>query len=81
KYYADGMRFMKTNGNTKTQVNYNLNGEVISQEKIVSGVFMEQANFVREDRILVKKDKKASKYYSGEVYDAETGLYYLRARL
>ncbi|MNO31387.1 tRNA3(Ser)-specific nuclease WapA precursor [compost metagenome] len=125
KYYADGLRFMKTNGNTQTQVNYNLKGEVISQEKIVSGVFVEQANFVRGDRVLVKKDKKASKdyyylynghgdvvqivdtsgavinnytydewgnitsqvegtsnsfKYTGEVYDAESGLYYLRAR-
>ncbi|KWX77768.1 hypothetical protein AML91_07025 [Paenibacillus jilunlii] len=127
KYYADGMRFMKTNGNTQTQVNYNLNGEVISQEKIVSGVFVEQANFVRGDRVLVKKDKKNNSVtdyyylynghgdvvqivdtsgavinnytydewgnitsqeegtsnsfkYTGEVYDAETGLYYLRAR-
>ncbi|QQZ58890.1 RHS repeat-associated core domain-containing protein [Paenibacillus sonchi] len=116
---------MKTNGNTQTQVNYNLNGEVISQEKIVSGVFVEQANFVRGDRVLVKKDKKFSKdyyylynghgdvvqnvdtsgavinsytydewgnitsqvegtsnsfKYSGEVYDPETGPYYLRAR-
>ncbi|KWX80493.1 hypothetical protein AMQ84_03375 [Paenibacillus riograndensis] len=125
KYYADGLRFMKTNGSTQTQVNYNLNGEVISQEKIVSGVFVDQANFVRGDRVLVKKDKKASKdyyylynghgdvvqivdtngavinnytydewgnitsevegtsnsfKYSGEVYDPEIGLYYLRAR-
>ncbi|WP_249899447.1 RHS repeat-associated core domain-containing protein [Paenibacillus sp. PK3_47] len=125
KYYADGMRFMKTNGNTQTQVNYNFQGQVISEEKIVNGVFVEQANFVRGDRVLVKKDKKASKdyyylynghgdvvqivntsgavvnnytydewgnitsqvegtsnsfKYTGEVYDAETGLYYLRAR-
>ncbi|UQZ32242.1 hypothetical protein C2I18_00985 [Paenibacillus sp. PK3_47] len=125
KYYADGMRFMKTNGNTQTQVNYNFQGQVISEEKIVNGVFVEQANFVRGDRILVKKDKKAAKdyyylynghgdvvqivntsgavvnnytydewgnitsqvegtsnsfKYTGEVYDAETGLYYLRAR-
>ncbi|KWX81034.1 hypothetical protein AMQ84_01365 [Paenibacillus riograndensis] len=127
KYYADGLRFMKTNGSTQTQVNYNLNGEVISQEKIVSGVFVEQANFVRGDRVLVKKDKKNNSVtdyyylynghgdvvqivdtsgavinnytydewgnitsqvegtsnsfkYTGEVYDPETGLYYLRAR-
>ncbi|OKP89736.1 hypothetical protein A3848_13160 [Paenibacillus sp. P32E] len=125
KYYADGMRYLKTNGNTQTQVNYNFQGQVISEEKIVSGVYTEQANFVRGDRVLVKKDKKASKdyyylynghgdvvqmvdtsgavvnnytydewgnitsqlegtsnsfKYTGEVYDAETGLYYLRAR-
>ncbi|WP_438498605.1 RHS repeat-associated core domain-containing protein, partial [Paenibacillus sp. IHBB 3054] len=125
QYYADGMRYLKTNGNTQTQVNYNFQGQVISEEKIVSGVFVEQANFVRGDRVLVKKDKKASKdyyylynghgdvvqivntngevvnnytydewgniisqvegtsnsfKYTGEVYDTETGLYYLRAR-
>ncbi|WP_228745459.1 RHS repeat-associated core domain-containing protein, partial [Paenibacillus sp. S150] len=125
QYYADGMRFMKTSGSTQTQVNYDFQGQVISEEKIVGGVFTEQANFVRGDRVLVKKDKKASKdyyylynghgdvvqivntggavvnnytydewgnitsqvegisnsfKYTGEVYDAETGLYYLRAR-
>lgn len=125
QYYADGMRFMKTIGNTQTQVNYNFQGQVISEEKIVNGDFVEQANFVRGDRVLVKKDKKAAKdyyylynghgdvvqivdtngtvvnnytygewgnitsqdektsnsfKYTGEVYDEETGLYYLRAR-
>lgn len=125
QYYADGMRYLKTNGNTQTQVNYDFQGQVISEEKAVNGVFVEQANFVRGDRVLVKKDKKASKdyyylynghgdvvqivntsggvvnnytydewgnitsqvegisnsfKYAGEVYDAETGLYYLRAR-
>ncbi|MEK4516727.1 RHS repeat-associated core domain-containing protein [Paenibacillus sp. FSL H8-0122] len=125
KYYADGMRSMKTKGNTQTQVNYNFQGQVISEEKIVNGTFVEQANFVRGDRVLVKKDKKAAKdyyylynghgdvvqivdtngtvvnnytydewgnitsqdektsnsfKYTGEVYDEETGLYYLRAR-
>ncbi len=63
QYYADGLRFMKTNGNTQTQVNYNFQGEVISEEKIVSGEFVEQANFVRGDRILVKKDRKKTKDY------------------
>lgn len=57
------MRFMKTNVNTQTQVNYNFQGEVISEEKIVSGEFVEQANFVRGDRVLVKKDKKKTKDY------------------
>ncbi|QQZ60787.1 hypothetical protein JI735_30765 [Paenibacillus sonchi] len=33
KYYADGLRFIKTNGHTQTKVNYNLNGEVISQRE------------------------------------------------
>ncbi len=63
QYYADGLRYMKTNGNTQTQVNYNLNGQVLSEEKIVGGVYVEQASFVRGDRVLVKKDKKASKDY------------------
>ncbi|NOU78471.1 RHS repeat protein [Paenibacillus sp. LMG 31459] len=63
KYYADSLRSIKTKGNTETQVNYNFQGQVISEEKIVSGVFVEQANFVRGDRVLVKKDKKASKDY------------------
>ncbi|WP_218618664.1 hypothetical protein [Paenibacillus sp. P3E] len=63
KYYADGMRYLKTNGNTQTQVNYNFQGQVISEEKIVGSVYTEQANFVRGDRVLVKKDKKASKDY------------------
>ncbi|WP_246553681.1 RHS repeat domain-containing protein [Paenibacillus tritici] len=125
KYYADGMRSMKTKGNTQTQVNYDFQGQVISEEKIVNGDYVEQANFVRGDRVLVKKDKKAAKdyyylynghgdvvqivdtngkvvnnytydewgnitsqkeeisnsfKYTGEVYDEETGLYYLRAR-
>lgn len=129
QYYADGMRFMKTKGNTETQVNYNLKGQVISEEKLVSGKYVERANYVRGDRVLVKKDKNVqtnavkdyyylynghgdvvqivdtsgvivnyynydewgnitnqvegtsnSFKYTGEVYDAETGLYYLRAR-
>ncbi len=54
---------MKTNGNTQTQVNYKFQGQVISEEKIVNGQFVEQANFVRGDRVLVKKDKKAAKDY------------------
>ncbi|MEK4852832.1 RHS repeat-associated core domain-containing protein [Paenibacillus sp. FSL H7-0756] len=125
KYYANGMRSMKTKGNIQTQVNYDFQGQVISEEKLVNGTFVEQANFVRGDRVLVKKDKKAAKdyyylynghgdvvqivdtngtvvnnyaydewgnitsqdektsnpfKYTGEVYDQETGLYYLRAR-
>ncbi|MEK4046824.1 RHS repeat-associated core domain-containing protein [Paenibacillus sp. FSL H8-0048] len=125
QYYADGMRSIKTKDNTQTQVNYNFQGQVISEEKIVNGQFVEQANFVRGDRVLVKKDKKSTKdyyylynghgdvvqivdtsgtvmnnyaydewgnitsqvektsnsfKYTGEVYDEETGLYYLRAR-
>lgn len=125
KYYADGLRFMKTNGNTQTQVDYNFQGQVITEGKLVNGVLVEQSNFVRGDRVLVKKDKKTAQdyyylynghgdvvqivntsgvvvnnynydewgnitgqvegvsnsfKYTGEVYDAETGLYYLRAR-
>ncbi|MBP2115936.1 polymorphic toxin-type HINT domain-containing protein [Paenibacillus silagei] len=125
KYYADGLRFTKTNGSTQTQVDYNFQGQVITEGKLVNGVLVEQANFVRGDRVLVKKDKKTvqdyyylynghgdvvqivntsgvvvnnynydewgnitgqvegvsnSFKYTGEVHDAETGLYYLRAR-
>ncbi|ASA20281.1 hypothetical protein B9T62_05390 [Paenibacillus donghaensis] len=120
-YYADGLRFKKVTGNSQTQYNYNLNGEVITEEKN-SG---QKANYVRGDRVLVKKDKTAGKdyyylynghgdvvqivdtsgkpvntysydvwgnitnqtegisnpfKYTGEIYDEETGLYYLRAR-
>ena len=48
---------MKTKGNTQTQVNYSCQGQVISEEKLVNGTFVEQANYVRGDRVLVKKDK------------------------
>ncbi|MEK4852826.1 RHS repeat-associated core domain-containing protein [Paenibacillus sp. FSL H7-0756] len=129
QYYADGMRSMKTKGNIQTQVNYNFQGQIISEEKLVNGDFVERANYVRGDRVLVKKDKNVndntvkdyyylynghgdvvqivdttgkvvnnyvydewgnitsqdektsnSFKYTGEVYDEETGLYYLRAR-
>ncbi|WP_019909770.1 RHS repeat-associated core domain-containing protein [Paenibacillus sp. HW567] len=63
EYYADGLRYAKTTGNSKTQVNYNLNGQVIAEEKVTNGSFVEQASFVRGDRVLVKKDKKASADY------------------
>ncbi|WP_238654562.1 RHS repeat domain-containing protein [Paenibacillus piscarius] len=123
-YYADGLRFKKINGNNETQYNYNFNAEVISEEKNNG----QQANYVRGDRVLVKKEKKDNHYlkdyyylynghgdviqivdtsgtivnsysydewgnisnqierisnpfkYTGEVYDEETGYYYLRAR-
>uniref|UniRef100_UPI001FCB7F33 RHS repeat-associated core domain-containing protein n=1 Tax=Paenibacillus camerounensis TaxID=1243663 RepID=UPI001FCB7F33 len=106
-------------------VNYNLNGQVISEEKLNGTTVVERASYVRGDRLLAKKDKIANKdyyylynghgdvvqivdssgtvknYYSydawgtitsqkeeisnsfkyaGETFDAETGLYYLRAR-
>ncbi|AKG34398.1 RHS repeat-associated core domain-containing protein [Paenibacillus durus] len=125
QYYADGLRYLKSTGNTHTQVNYDFNGQVITEEKLNGGSIVEQSTFVRGDRVLVKKDKTAGKdyyylynghgdvvqivdtsgnpvnsyaydawgnitsqtegtsnsfKYAGEVYDAETGLYYLRAR-
>ncbi|WP_245863939.1 RHS repeat domain-containing protein [Paenibacillus donghaensis] len=120
-YYADGLRFKKSTSGVQTQYNYNFNGEVITEEKSNG----QKANYVRGDRVLVKKDKIASKdyyylynghgdvvqivdtsgkpvnsyaydvwgnitsqtegisnpfKYTGEIYDEETGLYYLRAR-
>ncbi|MCE3202638.1 RHS repeat domain-containing protein [Paenibacillus sonchi] len=123
-YYADGLRFKKINGGSETQYNYNFNAEVITEEKN-SG---QKANYVRGDRVLVKKEKTDGKdfkdyyylynghgdvtqivdtsgkivnsytydewgnilnqteeisnpfKYTGEMYDEETGLYYLRAR-
>ncbi|WP_405116038.1 RHS repeat-associated core domain-containing protein [Paenibacillus sp. FSL K6-1217] len=123
-YYADGLRYKKVNGNNETQYNYNFNTEVITEEKNNG----EQANYVRGDRVLVKKEKKDNNYlkdyyylynghgdviqivdtsgtivnsysydewgnisnqferisnpfkYTGEIYDEETGYYYLRAR-
>ncbi|GGG05912.1 hypothetical protein GCM10010912_58210 [Paenibacillus albidus] len=120
-YYADGLRFKKSTSGVQTQYNYNFNGEVITEEKSNG----QKANYVRGDRVLVKKDKGTSKdyyylynghgdvvqivdtsgnivnnyaydewgnitsqtegisnpfKYTGEIYDEETGLYYLRAR-
>jgi RHS repeat-associated protein len=125
EYYASGLRFLKSTGNSHTQVNYDFNGQVITEEKLNGSSIIQKANFVRGDRVLVKKDKTASKdyyylynghgdvvqivdtsgnlvnnysydewgnitsqtegtsnpfKYTGEIYDEETGLYYLRAR-
>lgn len=125
KYYADGLRYLKSTGTTSTQVNYDFNGQVITEEKLNGGSIVQQSNYVRGDRLLVKKDKTAAKdyyylynghgdvvqivdtsgnvinsysydvwgnitsqtegisnsfKYAGEMYDSETGLYYLRAR-
>ncbi|OME00569.1 hypothetical protein BSK54_15920 [Paenibacillus odorifer] len=112
-------------GSTHTQVNYDFNGQVITEEKLNGNNIVQKSTYVRGDRVLVKKDKTASKdyyylynghgdvvqmvdtsgaivnsyaydvwgnitsqkeetpnpfKYTGEVYDEETGLYYLRAR-
>ncbi|MNB80321.1 tRNA(Glu)-specific nuclease WapA precursor [compost metagenome] len=125
KYYADGLRYLKNAGTISTQVNYDFNGQVITEEKLSGGYIVQQSNYVRGDRLLVKKDKKAAKdyyylynghgdvvqivdtsgklvnsysydawgnltsqtvgtfnsfMYAGEMYDSETGFYYLRAR-
>ncbi|OMD59080.1 hypothetical protein BSK48_30320 [Paenibacillus odorifer] len=125
EYYGDGLRAIKSKGSTHTQVNYDLNGQVITEEKLNGNNIVQKSTYVRGDRVLVKKDKTASKdyyylynghgdvvqmvdtsgavvnsyaydvwgnitsqkeetpnpfKYTGEVYDEETGLYYLRAR-
>ncbi|WP_456094014.1 polymorphic toxin-type HINT domain-containing protein [Paenibacillus sinensis] len=125
QYYADGLRYLKSTGNSHTQVNYDFNGQVITEEKLNGSSVVQQSTYVRGDRLLVKKDKTAGKdyyylynghgdvvqivdtsgnvvnsysydvwgnitsqtegvsnsfKYAGEMYDAETGLYYLRAR-
>ncbi|WP_438498618.1 RHS repeat-associated core domain-containing protein, partial [Paenibacillus sp. IHBB 3054] len=124
-YYADGLRYLKSTGTSHTQVNYDFNGHVITEEKLSGSTVIQKSSFVRGDRVLVKKDKTAAKdyyylynghgdvvqivntsgtpvntysydewgnitsqtegipnsfKYAGEVYDEETGLYYLRAR-
>lgn len=125
EYYADGLRAVKSKGSTHTQVNYDFNGQVITEEKLNGNNIVQKSTYVRGDRVLVKKDKTASKdyyylynghgdvvqmvdtsgaivnsyaydvwgnitsqkeetpnpfKYTGEVYDEETGFYYLRAR-
>ncbi|WP_027092750.1 RHS repeat domain-containing protein [Cohnella thermotolerans] len=122
EYTPDGMRYKKTIGSVVTQYRFNQNGEVIAE---VNGSNATTANYVRGDRLLVKKDVSTGKdyyylynghgdvvqmvdtsgnvvnsysydewgnltrqteqvpnifKYAGEVYDSETGLYYLRAR-
>ncbi|RUS43551.1 RHS repeat domain-containing protein [Cohnella sp. AR92] len=125
EYAPDNLRYKKTSGSTVSQYRYNQNGEVIAE---VNGSNQTTANYVRGDRLLVKKDVATSKNYyylynghgdvvqmvdastgnvvnsysydewgnilqqtedpsasnifkyAGEVYDNETGLYYLRAR-
>ncbi|WP_339190355.1 MULTISPECIES: RHS repeat-associated core domain-containing protein [unclassified Paenibacillus] len=120
-YLPNGLRYQKTSDAVKTQYNYNGNGVVISESKSNG----EKANYIRGDRLLVKKDVTTVKdyyylynghgdvvqivdtngtvvnsytydvwgnivhqtegisnsfKYAGEIYDEETGLYYLRAR-
>ncbi|GGG06060.1 hypothetical protein GCM10010912_58370 [Paenibacillus albidus] len=58
-YYADGLRFKKSTSGVQTQYNYNFNGEVITEAKSNG----QKANYVRGDRVLVKKDKGTSKDY------------------
>ncbi|KAA9006329.1 RHS repeat-associated core domain-containing protein [Paenibacillus spiritus] len=122
-YLPDGLRYQKSSGGNTTQYGYNANGEVVTETK-----GNEKAEYVRGDRLLVKKDvtistavkdyyylynghgdvvqivdttgKVLNSYgydewgnltsqiegisnsfkYAGEMYDDETGLYYLRAR-
>lgn len=124
-YYANGLRYLKSTGTIHTQVNYDFDGKIITEEKLNGGDIVQKSNYIRGDRVLVKKDNTANKNYyylynghgdvvqivdtagypvnsyeydvwgnitsqkewtensfkyAGEVYDAETGLYYLRAR-
>ncbi|WP_138752825.1 RHS repeat domain-containing protein [Paenibacillus sinopodophylli] len=122
EYSPDKLRYRKAKGSDIKQYRYNLNSEVISE---VNGNNVVTANYVRGDRLLVKKDIAMNKdyyylynghgdviqmvdtngevinsyeydewgkitkktegianefKYAGEIYDEETGLYYLRAR-
>ncbi|ULO10396.1 RHS repeat-associated core domain-containing protein [Paenibacillus sp. 19GGS1-52] len=119
---ADGMRCKKSTGTSVKQYRYNEKQEVVSE---LNGSNTVTADYVRGDRLLVKKDRVTSKdyyylynghgdviqivdtsrnivnsyaydtwgnltnqtdgiqnsfKYAGEIYDEETGLYYLRAR-
>lgn len=121
-YSADGLRYKKENTSQTTQYHYNATGQVIAESNAGNSI---QANYIRGDRLLVKKEKASGKSYyylynghgdvvmmvdtngaivnqyqydewgkllvnqetvvnsfkyAGEVYDEETGLYYLRAR-
>jgi len=122
EYSPDGLRYRKARGTDIKQYRYNANREVISE---VNGSNVATANYVRGDRLLVKKDVPSNKdyyylynghgdviqmidtsgiivnsyeydewgnitkqteqvtnsfKYAGEIYDEESGLYYLRAR-
>lgn len=55
QYYADGLRALKGTGNTHTQVNYDFNGQVITEEKLNGNNIVQKSTFVRGDRVLVKR--------------------------
>ncbi|WP_340007479.1 hypothetical protein MHH52_06810 [Paenibacillus sp. FSL K6-0276] len=63
RYYADGLRYLKSTGSNHTQVNYDYNTEVLTEEKLSGNSIIQQSTFVRGDRVLVKKDKTANKDY------------------
>lgn len=63
RYYADGLRYLKSTGSAHTQVNYDFNGQVITEEKLNGNNIVQKSTYVRGDRILMKKDKTASKDY------------------
>lgn len=46
-----------------TQVNYDFNGQVMTEEKLNGNNIVQKSSFVRGDRVLVKKDKTANKDY------------------
>ncbi|MGO4549245.1 RHS repeat domain-containing protein [Paenibacillus sp. 2TAB23] len=60
EYAPDGMRYKKTSGSNVTQYRYNQNSEVISE---VDANNQAIANYVRGDRLLVKKEVATAKDY------------------
>lgn len=59
-YGADGMRYKKSSGTQTIQYQYNLAGQVISESNASNVV---QANYVRGDRLLAKKEVATGKSY------------------
>ncbi|WP_410514027.1 RHS repeat-associated core domain-containing protein [Paenibacillus sp. BR2-3] len=60
EYSADGMRYKKITGTSVNQYRYNTNREVISEVNESNAV---TADYVRGDRLLVKKDRLSNKEY------------------
>lgn len=59
-YAADGMRYKKTTGSKVTQYRYNTDKQVVAE---VDGNNHTIANYVRGDRLLVKRDMIANRDY------------------
>ncbi|WP_375105170.1 hypothetical protein ACDZ28_15950 [Paenibacillus sp. RS8] len=45
--YADGLRYLKSTGSSHTQVNYDYNAEVLTEEKSNGNSIVQQSTFVR----------------------------------